>query len=85
MSTLMPYYRDLAQLPGPLPELQETKTAVANTYPNSCPRAEYVVVARDLYVVRYGPLSPKTKVMLCSSSNPTSPFLHHGFAQCIGT
>ncbi|OJJ88347.1 uncharacterized protein ASPGLDRAFT_63255 [Aspergillus glaucus CBS 516.65] len=33
MSTLMPYCRDSAQLPGPLPELQEVETAVANLYP----------------------------------------------------
>lgn len=54
MPILVPCYRDSAQLPGPLPELHEIETAIVNAYLNPRSRAEYVVVVRELYVVRYG-------------------------------
>lgn len=81
----MPYYRDSAQLPGLLRELQEVETAVANPYPIPALMPDMLLWLENYILSDTAPLSPRTKVMLCSSSSPTSPLLHHGFAQCIGT
>ncbi|KAJ5627057.1 phosphotransferase family protein [Penicillium herquei] len=57
MSLSLPYYRDPGQLPGPLPDRNEIDLA-AKTLPN-LRRTDYdgrLIVIRDKYVVKYGPL-----------------------------
>ncbi|EFQ97900.1 phosphotransferase enzyme family protein [Nannizzia gypsea CBS 118893] len=54
MQFSLPYYRDAGQLPGPLPDQNEIEQATRNLM-----KSDYsgrLVVIRDKYVVKYGPL-----------------------------
>ncbi|OGM40932.1 phosphotransferase enzyme family protein [Aspergillus bombycis] len=55
MSYSLPYYRDAAQLPGPLPDQDEIEQAT-QTLPKRSDYGGRLVVIRDKYVVKYGPL-----------------------------
>ena len=50
-----PYYRDARQLPGPLPDQNEIERAT-QTLPKRSDYGGRLVVIRDKYVVKYGPL-----------------------------
>lgn len=51
----LPYYRDARQLPGPLPNQNEIERA-RRTLPSTSDYGGRLVVIRDQYVVKYGPL-----------------------------
>ena len=51
----LPYYRDAGQLPGPLPDQNEIEQAT-RTLPRRSDYGGRLVVIRDKYVVKYGPL-----------------------------
>ncbi|KNG85603.1 phosphotransferase enzyme family protein [Aspergillus nomiae NRRL 13137] len=51
----LPYYRDAGQLPGPLPDQNEIEQAT-QTLPERSDYGRRLVVIRDKYVVKYGPL-----------------------------
>ncbi|KAJ6041589.1 Phosphotransferase enzyme family protein [Penicillium canescens] len=51
----LPYYRDAGQLPGPLPDQSEIKRAT-RTLPKRSDYGGRLVVIREKYVVKYGPL-----------------------------
>jgi serine/threonine protein kinase len=53
MQFSLPYYRDAAQLPGPLPDQNEIERAT-RTLPKSSDYDTRLVVIRDQYVVKYG-------------------------------
>ncbi|PYI29801.1 phosphotransferase enzyme family protein [Aspergillus indologenus CBS 114.80] len=51
----LPYYRDTGELPGPLPDQNEIAQA-ARTLPKPSDYGGRLVVIRDTFVVKYGPL-----------------------------
>ncbi|RDW90001.1 aminoglycoside phosphotransferase family protein [Aspergillus mulundensis] len=51
----LPYYRDACQLPGPLPDQNEIEQAT-RTLPKRSDYGGRLVVIRNTYVVKYGPL-----------------------------
>ncbi|KAJ5709034.1 Phosphotransferase enzyme family protein [Penicillium malachiteum] len=51
----LPYYRDAGQLPGPLPDQNEIERAT-RTLPKRSDYGGRVVVIREKYVVKHGPL-----------------------------
>ena len=51
----LPYYRDAGQLPGPRPDQDEIEQAT-RTLPKRPDFGGRMVVIRDKYVVKYGPL-----------------------------
>ncbi|KAJ6018475.1 Phosphotransferase enzyme family protein [Penicillium canescens] len=51
----LPYYRDAGQLPGPLPDQNEIERAT-QTLPKRSDYGGRLVVIREKYVVKYGPL-----------------------------
>ncbi|KAJ5952638.1 Phosphotransferase enzyme family protein [Penicillium vulpinum] len=51
----LPYYRDAGQLPGPLPDQNEIERST-QTLPKRSDYGGRMVVIRDKYVVKYGPL-----------------------------
>lgn len=55
MTFSLPYYRDATQLPGPLPNQNEIGGAT-RTLPKGSDYGGRLVVIRDKYVVKYGPL-----------------------------
>ncbi|CAI7623408.1 unnamed protein product [Penicillium glandicola] len=55
MSYSLPYYRDAGQLPGPLPDQNEIERAT-RILPKISDYGGRLVVIRDIYVVKYGPL-----------------------------
>ena len=55
MAFSLPYYRDARQLPGPLPDQNEIERAT-RTLPKRSDYGGRLVVIRDIYVVKYGPL-----------------------------
>ncbi|KAJ5569541.1 Phosphotransferase enzyme family protein [Penicillium hispanicum] len=55
MSFSLPYYRDADRLPGPLPDQDEIECAT-QTLPKRSDYGGRLVVIRDKYVVKYGPL-----------------------------
>ncbi|KAL4814213.1 phosphotransferase enzyme family protein [Aspergillus spinulosporus] len=60
-----PYYRDARQLPGPLPDQNEIERAT-RTLPKRSPDGGCLVVIRDIYVVKYGPLLNIAAPLLCA-------------------
>ncbi|KAJ5550891.1 Phosphotransferase enzyme family protein [Penicillium sp. DV-2018c] len=55
MNFSLPYYRDASQLPGPLPDQNEIEQAT-QTLPKRSHYGGRLVLIRDQYVVKYGPL-----------------------------
>ncbi|PYI23684.1 phosphotransferase enzyme family protein [Aspergillus violaceofuscus CBS 115571] len=51
----LPYYRDAGELPGPLPDQNEIDQAT-RTLPKTSDYGGRLVVIRDAFVVKYGPL-----------------------------
>lgn len=53
-SPTLPYFRDAAQLPGPLPTRDEIEAVTARLPSNRDPRFRQIVVVRDCFVVKHG-------------------------------
>ena len=75
----LPYYRDARQLPGLLPDQNETEQAT-RTLPKRSDYGGRLVVIRDQYVMKYGPLVMEnegyTLLSVEEQLNIAAPLLH---------